>query len=53
MKLENDEAYSKITSEINYEDIKRTAYELGMKNAVEGQIIYYNGAKHDYMRENK
>lgn len=52
MKLENDEAYSRITSSIDLEEIKRVAIgELGMTYAEEGQIITYSSVGNDYMRQ--
>lgn len=51
MKLENDEAYNRITSSIDLEEIKRIAIgELGMTYAQEGQIVTYSGMGNDYMR---
>ncbi|MCH5343575.1 MAG: cell division protein FtsL [Acetatifactor sp.] len=51
MKLENDEAYNRITSSIDLEEIKRIAIgELGMTYAQEGQIVTYSGIGNDYMR---
>lgn len=52
MKLTNDETYSRITSSIDLEEIKRVAIaELGMTYAEEGQIITYDSVTHDYMRQ--
>ena len=52
MKLTNDEEYSRITSSIDLEEIKRIAIgELGMTYAKEGQIITYNSVENDYMRQ--
>lgn len=52
MKLTNDEAYSRITSSIDLEEIKRVAIgELGMTYAEEGQIITYDSVENDYMRQ--
>ena len=52
MKLTNDEAYSRITSSIDLEEIKRVAIgELGMTYAKEGQIITYDSVENDYMRQ--
>ena len=40
LKLSNDEEYSRITSNINLEEVKRIAIgELGMTYAAEGQVI--------------
>ena len=44
LKLKNDEEYSRITSNIDLEEVKRIAIqELGMKYAEEGQIITFAG----------
>lgn len=52
MKLTNDETYSRITSSIDLEEIKRVAIgELGMTYAEEGQIITYGSVANDYMRQ--
>lgn len=52
LKLDNDEEYSRITSSIDLEEIKRIAIgELGMTYAKEGQIITYNSVENDYMRK--
>lgn len=52
IRLENDEAYSRITSSIDLEEIKRVALgELGMIYAEEGQIITYSSVTNDYMRQ--
>lgn len=52
MKLTNDETYSRITSSVDLEEIKRVAIaELGMTYAEEGQIITYDSVTHDYMRQ--
>lgn len=52
MKLENDEEYSRITSSIDLEEIKKIAIgELGMTYAEEGQIITYSSVNNDYMRQ--
>lgn len=51
-KLANDEEYSRITSSIDLEEIKRIAIgELGMTYAKEGQIITYTTEGNDYMRK--
>ncbi|MBE5884006.1 MAG: LapA family protein [Lachnospiraceae bacterium] len=51
MRLANDEEYSRITSSIDLEQIKRIAIgELGMVYAEEGQIISYTNEGNDYMR---
>ena len=52
MRVENDEAYSRITSSIDLEEVKRVAIgELGMTYAKEGQIISYDSVVNDYMRQ--
>ena len=52
LKLENDENYSRITSSINIEEVKRVAIqELGMRYAEEGQIITFDGEGSDYVRQ--
>ena len=52
MKLANDEEYSRITSSVDLEEIKRVAIgELGMSYAKEGQIITYKAEGNDYMRK--
>lgn len=51
LKLENDEKYNRITSNIDLEEIKKVAIgELGMTYAKEGQIIPYQNSGSDYMR---
>ena len=52
LKLSNDEEYSRITSSVNLEEIKKIAIgELGMVYAQEGQIVYYNNEGSDYVRQ--
>lgn len=52
LKLSNDENYSRITSDVNLEEVKRVAIqELGMIYAKEGQIISFNGESSDYVRQ--
>lgn len=52
LKLENDEEYSRITSSVDLEEVKRIAIqELGMKYAEEGQIITFSGEGSDYVRQ--
>ncbi len=52
LKLDNDENYSRITSDINLDEVKRVAIqELGMTYAKEGQIITFNGEGSDYVRQ--
>ncbi len=52
LRLDNDEEYSRITSNIDLEEVKRVAIqELGMKYAEEGQIVSVEGGGSDYMRQ--
>lgn len=52
LRLENDENYSRITNNVDLEEVKRVAIqELGMIYAHEGQIISFNGEGSDYVRQ--
>lgn len=52
LKLANDENYSRITSNVNLDEVKRVAIqELGMCYAKEGQIVTFNGEGSDYVRQ--
>lgn len=52
LKLENDENYSRITSSVNLDEVKRIAIqELGMSYAKEGQIVIFDGEGSDYVRQ--
>ena len=52
LKLANDEEYSRITSSVNLEEIKRVAIqELGMQYAEEGQIISFVSENNDYVKQ--
>lgn len=52
IRMENDEEYNRINSNIDLEEIKRIAIgELGMTYAGEGQIITYSHVGNDYMRK--
>lgn len=52
LKLENDENYSRITSSVDLEEIRRIAIgELGMRYAEEGQIINYSVDGSDYVKQ--
>lgn len=52
MKLDNDETYSRISSNVNLEEVRRIAIqELGMQYADEGQIIIFDGEDSDYVRQ--
>ena len=52
LKLTNDENYSRITSSVDLEEVKRIAIqELGMCYAKEGQIVTFHGEGSDYVRQ--
>lgn len=52
LKLKNDEEYSRITSSVNLEEIRRIAIqELGMQYADEGQIISFESENNDYVKQ--
>ncbi len=52
LKLANDEEYSRITSSVNLEEIKRIAIqELGMQYAGEGQIVPFSSEDNDYVKQ--
>ncbi len=52
LRLDNDENYSRITNNVDLEEVKRVAIqELGMIYAQEGQIITFNGEGSDYIRQ--
>ena len=52
LKLANDEEYSRITSDVNLEEIRRIAIqELGMQYAEEGQIISFSSENNDYVKQ--
>lgn len=52
LRLDNDENYSRITSNVNLEEVKRIAIqELGMQYAKEGQIVEFNSEGSDYVRQ--
>ena len=52
LKLANDEEYSRITSSVNLEEVKRIAIqELGMQYAEEGQIISFASQNNDYVKQ--
>lgn len=52
LKLANDEEYSRITSNVDLEEIKRVAIqELGMQYAKEGQIISFSSESNDYVKQ--
>lgn len=52
LKLANDEEYSRITSNIDLEEVRRIAIqELGMKYAEEGQIVVFESESNDYVKQ--
>lgn len=52
LRRDNDENYSRITSDVDLEEVKRVAIqELGMTYAREGQIVTFNGEGSDYVRQ--
>lgn len=52
LRLSNDEAYNRVMSSIDLEEVKRIAIgELGMVYAQEGQIYNYTSEGNDYMRK--
>lgn len=52
LKLANAEEYSRITSSVNLEEIKRIAIqELGMQYAEEGQIVPFTSQNNDYVKQ--
>lgn len=52
LKLANDEEYSRITSSVNLEEVKRIALqELGMQYAQEWQIISFASENNDYVKQ--
>lgn len=52
LKLKNDEDYSRITSNVDLEEIKRIAIqELGMQYAEEGQIVTFASENSDYVKQ--
>ena len=52
LKLANDEEYSRITSSVNLEEIRRVAIqELGMQYAGEGQIVAFVSENNDYVKQ--
>lgn len=52
LKLANDEEYSRITSSIDLEEVRRIAIqELGMKYADEGQIVVFESENNDYVKQ--
>lgn len=52
LKLANDEEYTRITSSVDLEEIRRIAIqELGMQYAEEGQIISFASESNDYVKQ--
>ncbi len=52
LKQDNDETYTKITSSVDLEEIKRIAIgELGMTYAAQGQIIMFTNNGSDYVTQ--
>ena len=52
LKLANDEEYSRITSNVDLEEVRRIAIqELGMQYAQEGQIISFTSESSDYVKQ--
>jgi cell division protein FtsL len=52
IKLENDEKYSRINSNVDLKNVKKVAIgELGMKYASEGQVETFSTEKSDYVRQ--
>lgn len=49
--MENDIRQSQITSSVNLVEVKRRAEEMGMTTPSEGQIVYYESADRDYVRQ--
>ena len=52
LKVKNDEEYSRISSSIDLEEIRRVAIqELGMQYATQGQIISFASESSDYVKQ--
>lgn len=52
LKVENEENYSRISSSVDLEEIRRIAIqELGMQYAQEGQIISFASESSDYVKQ--
>ncbi len=52
LKVANEEDYSRITSSVDLEEIRRIAIqELGMQYAQEGQIISFASESSDYVKQ--
>ncbi len=52
LKVANEEDYSRISSSVDLEEIRRIAIqELGMQYAQEGQIIFFASENSDYVKQ--
>lgn len=52
LRVENEENYSRISSSVDLEEIRRIAIqELGMQYAQEGQIISFASENNDYVKQ--
>lgn len=52
LRLANDEEYSRITSSVDLEEVRRIAIqELGMQYAQEGQIVTFASENSDYVKQ--
>ena len=52
LRLANDEEYSRITSDVDLEEVRRIAIqELGMQYAQEGQIVTFASENSDYVKQ--
>ncbi len=52
LKVANEEEYSRISSSVDLEEIRRIAIqELGMQYAQEGQIISFTSENNDYVKQ--
>ena len=52
LKVANEEDYSRITSAVDLEEIRRIAIqELGMQYAEEGQIVVFQSENNDYVKQ--
>lgn len=52
LRLANDEEYSRITSSVDLEEVRRIAIqELGMQYAQEGQIVIFTSENNDYVKQ--
>ena len=50
--MSNDEEYSRITSSVDLDEVKRVAIEeLGMQYPTQDQVIVYNSKESDYVRQ--